>query len=101
MLSSLGIFWSETLSGIKILKTVSDYILGTIPDSFNIRILSSVKDRIIVIDPDPEVVYSGLSFLSIALLGIFGVVAILVSTDIYYPDVVRFVPFLGDGLDGF
>jgi hypothetical protein len=79
---------------------MSDYVLSTIQDSFNIRILSSIKDKVIVIDPDPEVVYSGLSFLSIALLGIFGVVVILVATDIYYPDALRFIPFLGDLLDG-
>ena len=80
---------------------MSDYVLGTIQDSFNIRILSSIKDRIIVIDPDPEVVTGWLSFLSVVLLGTIGIFAVLVVSDIFYPDYIRAVPFLGDVLDGF
>jgi hypothetical protein len=45
------------LLALNLLKDMSDYVLGTIQDSFNIRILSSIKDRIIVIDPDLEVAY--------------------------------------------
>jgi hypothetical protein len=39
--------------------------------------------------------------LSITLLGTIGIFAVLVFSDILYPDYIRAVPFLGDVLDGF
>jgi hypothetical protein len=39
--------------------------------------------------------------LTITLLGTIGIFAVLVFSDMLYPDYIRAVPFLGDVLDGF
>jgi hypothetical protein len=108
VLTSLGVLWSETLSGIDLLKNISEFIIYSFNDIFK-NILSTLNfvnkasvvesiESIETTNIDP--IDSGfLTNLTIAVLGLTGLVIIAMIGDYYTPEIVRSIPCAGSMLD--
>jgi len=112
VLASLGVLWSETLSGIDFIRNISEFIIHSFNDVIK-NILSSLKfvnktkisspmivDSINSIETNIDPIDSGwLTTLTVAVLGLTGIVILAMIGDYYIPDTVRSIPCAGSMLD--
>ncbi len=108
LLTSVGIAWNEVLSGITLLKAISDYILSIVPiipalHYIHTALIDSLPGDTSVTRPSSEVSHTPtpgranqttdlFTLIGLVLLGAGGVCLLVITTDYYYPQLIRSIP---------
>jgi len=106
VLFSFGILWNEFLSSFTLFANVANFIIENVSDVFKniFYILTPVNFDNSVVEDVQNVdssIHKGewLTVVSLAVLGLTGIVILTMIGDYYSPEIVRSIPYAGNVLD--